>query len=61
MAPRKNPARGSASRAQRISRGPARHRTFLALSAVAAAAAALVAYSASQAGAATVAAQGGVT
>jgi pimeloyl-ACP methyl ester carboxylesterase len=61
MALRKILGRGSASRAQRISSGSARHRIFLALSAVAAVAVALVAYSVSQAGAATGAAQGGVT
>src|SRR6202453_2901290 len=61
MAPRKILGRGSASRAQRSSIGLARHRIFLMLSAVAAVAAALVAYSVSQAGAATNAEEGGVT
>ena len=60
MAARKILGRGNASRAQRISSGPARHRIFLALSGVAALAAALVAFSVSHAGAATGAAQGGV-
>jgi pimeloyl-ACP methyl ester carboxylesterase len=61
MALRKILGRGSASRAQRNSSGPARRRIFLALSAATAVAAALVASSISQAGAATGAAQGGVT
>jgi pimeloyl-ACP methyl ester carboxylesterase len=58
MAPRKILGRGSASRAQRVSSGPARHRILLALCAVAAA---LVVHSVSEAGAATGAARGGVT
>jgi pimeloyl-ACP methyl ester carboxylesterase len=61
MAPRKILGRGSASRAQRVSSGPVRHRILLALCAVAAVAAALVVHSVSEAGAATGAARGGVT